>query len=37
MNDRRVSRVMATATLWGRLPSPDHGRRNGTRAMAVDN
>ena len=37
MNDRMVSRVSETAMLWARLPSPDHGRRNGTRATAVAN
>ena len=35
MNDRMVSRVTATARLWGRFPSPDQGRRNGTRAEAT--
>jgi len=30
MNDRMVSRVTATARLWGRFPSPDQGLRNGT-------
>ncbi len=36
MKVRMASRVTATARLWGRLPSPAHGRRNGTRAMAAD-
>ena len=35
MNDRMVSRVTATARLWGRFPSPAQGSRKGTRSMAV--
>src|ERR1035437_3745508 len=35
MKERMVSRVTATARLWGTLPSPAKGLRNGTRTMAV--
>src|SRR5450759_4403304 len=35
MKERMVSRVTATARLWGKLPSPAKGLLNGTRTMAV--